>query len=182
MTIYYLKLVILSKMNDSPLLEILIDLPIQIRDTPHQKMLLDNHIDANKGKIKGYLYLEDVFGFCPTFKRVTKTLGLHLMLKTTDLQDFIYTSMDDDKNVTNNNLYLHVPNLIPSVETQLMFNEATHKSSKISYEEWYTERRIISDMMAQADIGSVEVSSPRFLIGAHQTKLRTQSLLRKKLI
>ena len=33
--------------------------------------------------------------------------------------------MDDDRNVTINNLFLFVPNLIPSVETQLMFNEAT---------------------------------------------------------
>ena len=33
--------------------------------------------------------------------------------------------MDDDINVTINNLYLFVPNLVPSVESQLMFNEAT---------------------------------------------------------
>ena len=49
--------------NDIPLLERLADLPPQIRSTPHQKMLIDNHTDANKGKIKGYLYLEDIFGF-----------------------------------------------------------------------------------------------------------------------
>ena len=35
--------------------------------------------------------------------------------------------MVDDINVTNNNLYLFIPNLIPSVETQLMFIEATQK-------------------------------------------------------
>ena len=50
--------------DDIPLLERLADLPPQIRSTPHQKMLIDNHVDANKGKIKGYLYLEDIFGFC----------------------------------------------------------------------------------------------------------------------
>ena len=33
----------------------LTDLPPQIRSTPHQKMLIDNHTDANKGNIKGYL-------------------------------------------------------------------------------------------------------------------------------
>ena len=81
-------------------------------------MLINNHTDANKGKIKGYLYLEDIFGFCKTFEKVTKKLGFHLMIKTNDSQDFIYTSMTDDKNVTINNLYLYVPNLIPSVETQ----------------------------------------------------------------
>ena len=55
--------------NDIPLLERLADSPAQIRSTPHQKMLKDNHLDANKGKIKSYLYLEDIFGFCKTFKR-----------------------------------------------------------------------------------------------------------------
>ena len=41
--------------NDLPVLKRLGDLPVQIRDTPHQKMLNNNLIDANKGKIKGYL-------------------------------------------------------------------------------------------------------------------------------
>ena len=36
--------------NDNPVLEILTDLPIQSRDTPRQKMLFNNHIDAKKGK------------------------------------------------------------------------------------------------------------------------------------
>ena len=43
--------------NDMPVLERLADLPPQIRDTPLQEMLINNHTDANKGKIKGYLYL-----------------------------------------------------------------------------------------------------------------------------
>ena len=55
--------------NDIPLLERLADLPPQIRSKPHQKMLIDNHTDANKGKIKGYNYLEDIFGFCKISKR-----------------------------------------------------------------------------------------------------------------
>ena len=157
--------------NDIPVLNRIADLPVQIRDTPHQKMLINNHIDANKGKIKGYLYLEDIFGFCKTFKKVTKNLGFHLQFKTNDLQDIIYTSMTDDINVTINNLYLYVPNLIPSVETQLMFNEATQNNYEISYDEWFTERRIISDTITQLDIGSSQnVQSPIYLIGAHQTK------------
>ena len=41
--------------NDIPLLERLGDLPLRNRSTPHQKMLIENHLDANKGKIKGYL-------------------------------------------------------------------------------------------------------------------------------
>ena len=72
--------------KDIPVLERLEDLPPPVRDTPHQKMLINNHTDAKKGKIKGYLYLEDIFGFCKTFKKVTKTLGFHLTFKTNDLQ------------------------------------------------------------------------------------------------
>ena len=108
--------------NDIPLLERLADLPPQIRSTPHQKMLIDNHPDANKGKIKGFLNLEDIFGFCKSFKKVTKNLGFHIMFKRANLQVIVYTSMADDIDVTINSLYLFVPNLIPSVETQLMFN------------------------------------------------------------
>ena len=160
--------------NDIPLLERLADLPPQIRSTPHQKMLIDNHIDANKGKIKGYLYLEDIFGFCKTFKKVTKNLCFHLTFKTANLQDLIYTSMVDDIDVTINSLYLYVPNLIPSVETQLMFNEAIQNNYKISFDEWYTERRIISDLLIQHDIGSAQnIIQPKYLICAHQTNLKT---------
>ena len=133
--------------NDIPLLERSADLLPQIRSTPHQKMLIENHTDPNKGKTKEYLYLEVIFGFCKNFKKVTKNLGSHIMFKTANLQDIIYTSMADDIHVTIKSLYLLVPNLIPSVETQLMFNEATQNSYKISFDEWYTERRIITDLL-----------------------------------
>ena len=162
--------------KDIPILERLADLPPQIRDSPHQKTLINNHTDANKGKIKGYLYLEDIFGFCQTFKKVTKSLGSHLTFKTNDLQNIIYSSMADDINVTINNLYLYVPNLIPSVETQVMFNDATQNNYKISFDEWYTERRVISDTITQMDIGtSQHVNSPKYLIGAHQTRTRADT-------
>ena len=119
-------------------------------------MLIDKHTNPNKGKTKGYLYLEDIFGFCITFKKVTKHLGFHVRFRTNDLQDIIYTSMADDVDVTINSLYLLIPNLIPSVETQSMFNEATQYNYKISFDEWYTERRIISDLLIQHDIGSAQ--------------------------
>ena len=167
--------------NDIPVLNKFADLPVQIRDTLHQKMLINNHTDANKGKIRGYSYLEDVFGFCKTFKKVTKNLGFHLTFKTNDLQDITYTSMTDDINVTINNLYLYVPNIIPSVETQVMLNEATQKNYKISYDEWFTERRIISDTITQLDIGSSQnVQRPKYLIGAHQTKDRIDGAISTK--
>ena len=161
------------KENDIPVLNRLADLPVQIQSTPHQKKVINNHTEANRGKIKGYLYLEDIFGFCKTFKKVTKFLGFHLSFKTNDLQDIIYTSTTDGINVTIDNLYLYVPKLIPSVETQVMFNEATQNNYKISYDEWFTERRIISDRNTQLDIGSSQnVQSPKYLFGAHQTKDR----------
>ena len=89
--------------------------------------------------------------------------------------------MTDDIDVTINNLYLYVPNLIPSVETQLMFNEATQNNYKLSYDEWFTERRIISDTITQLDIGSSQnVQSPIYLIGAHQTQDRIDAPISTK--
>ena len=166
---------------DISVLNRLADLPVQIRETPHQKMLINNHTDANKSKIKGYLYLKDIFGFCKTFRKVTENLGFHLTFKTNDLQDIIYTSMTVDINVTIKNLYLYVPNLLPSVETQVMFNEATQNKYKISYDEWFREGRIISDTITQLDIGSSQiVQSPKYLFGAHQTKDRIDGAISTK--
>ena len=89
--------------------------------------------------------------------------------------------MTDDINVTINNLYLYVPNLIPSVETQVMFNETIQNNYQISYDEWFTERRIISDTITQLDIGSSQiVQSPKYLIGAHQTKDRIDTPISTK--
>ena len=162
--------------NDIPILERLADLPVQIRDTAHQKMLINNYTDAKKGKIKGYLYLKDLFGFCKTFKKVTKKLGFHLTFKTKGLQNIKYSSMADDINVSINNLYLYVRNLIPNFETQVMFNEATQNNYEIFFDEWYTEQRIISDTNTQLDIGtSQHVNSPNYLIGAQQTRIRADT-------
>ena len=159
--------------NDIPVLERIADLPPQTRDRPQQKMLINNHSDANKSKIRGYLYLEVVFGFCKSFKKVTKILVFHLMLKTNNLQDTLYRSMVDDNSLTIKNLYLYIPNLIPTIETQLMFNEATQNKNKIYFREYYTERRILSDMIVPVDKGSAQqVTSPKYLICAHQTQNR----------
>ena len=49
--------------NDIPILSRITDLPPQFRSSPHQKMLIDNHINANKSNIKGHFYLEDIFCF-----------------------------------------------------------------------------------------------------------------------
>ena len=137
-------------------------------------MLIDNPTDAKKGKMKGYLYLEDIFGFCKTFKNVTKYLGFIMMLRTAHLQDLIYTSRADVINVAIDSLYLYVPNLIPSVEPQLMFKEATQNNYWISFDEWFTKKRLISDLLVQHDTRSAQnVNSPKYLICAQQTSLRT---------
>ena len=95
------------------------------------------------------------------------------MLKTADLEEIIYTSMTDDINVTINNLYLFIPNLLPSVETQLKFNEATQNSFRIFSDDFFTARQLITDMVVQVDIESTpQVSSPKYLICAHQTQNR----------
>ena len=74
-------------------------------------------------------------------------------------------------------LYLYIPNLNPSVETQIMFNEAAQTKSKISFDEWYTERRLRSDLLVQNDIGSGQhVNSLNYMISEHQTSLGTTSL------
>ena len=70
-------------------------------------------------------------------------------------------------------MYLFLPSLITSVETQLMFNEATKIKYKISYDEYYTERQVKSDKIVQVDTGSAQQdSSPNYLIFAHQTQNR----------
>ena len=91
--------------------------------------------------------------------------------------------MADNINVTNDNLYLFVPNLIPSAESRLMFNEATQNNYKISSDEYYTERRVINDMIVQHDIGSTQqVNAPKYLICAHQTKERKTVLIKIKIM
>ena len=145
--------------------------------TSLKKMLIDNHDilgqEVNKGKIKGQLSLENIFGFCKSFKKITKNLGFHIIFRTADLQDIIYTSIGDNINVTINSLYLFVPTLTPSTETQLMFNESIQNNYRKFFDDWFTERQVVSDTITQIDIGSAQqVNSPKYLIACHQTAAR----------
>ena len=84
--------------------------------------------------------------------------------------------MVDDIKVTINTLFLFVPNLIPSVETQLLYDAATQNYYEIPYDEYYTVRGVISDMIVEHDIGSAQqVSCPKYLNSAHRTKDRTSA-------
>ena len=148
-----------------------------LRSTSLNKMLISNHEEnANRGKLKGQLPLEYIFGFYKTIKKVTKNLGFHITFKTANLQNIIYTTIAAATpiNITINSLYLFVPFLIPSTETQLMFNESIQNNYRIFFDEWYTERRIITDQIFQVDIGSAQsVNSPKYMICAHQTEARS---------
>ena len=85
-----------------------------INNTSLKQMLMDNHTEpVNRGKVKGQLLLEDLFGFCKTLKKITKNLGFHITLKTNDLQNNIFTTLGNDINATINSLYLFVPILTP---------------------------------------------------------------------
>ena len=86
-----------------------------IAKTSLKQILINNHkMDANKGKIKGYLELEHIIGFCKTFENITKNLGIHITFKTADLQYIIYTTIRDAINITFNILCLYVAVIIPS--------------------------------------------------------------------
>ena len=55
-----------------------------------------------------------------------------------------------------------------------MFNESIQNNYRIFFEEWYTERRIVTDQIFQVDIGSAQsVSSPKYLICAHRTEYKS---------
>ena len=126
--------------------------------TSLKKMLIDNHEnDADRGKIKAQLPLEHIIELCKSFKK-TKNLGFEITFEIANLQNIIFTSIADGTqiNVTINSLYLYVPFLIPSTETQLMFNESIQNSYRIFFDEWYTERRIATDQIYEVDIGSTQ--------------------------
>ena len=154
-----------------------VDTSVIIQNTSLKEMFTDNHNivgqEVNRGKIKGQLPLEHIFGFCRMFKKITKNLGFHLTFRTANLQDIIYTILTDKEadqvKVTINSFYLFVPFLIPSTETQLMFKDSIQNSYRIFFDEWYTERRIVTDQTFQVDIGSAQsVNSPKYLICVHQ--------------
>ena len=144
-----------------------------IRSTSLHKMLINNHIEENRGRIKGQLPLEDIFAICKTFKKKTKKLGFHITLKTNNLQNIIYTTIADATqiNVTINSLCLFAPILTPNSETQVMFNESIKNNYTLTFDSWYTERKIVTDGGEfRVDIPSSQsANSPKYLIAAHQT-------------
>ena len=92
----------------------IIETQAKINNTSLHHHINNNHdVAANKRKNKGHLSLEHIFGFCKTFKKITKQFGFHLTFKTADLQDIIYTIPGDDIKVSFDELFLFVPIIIP---------------------------------------------------------------------
>ena len=148
----------------------------EINNTSLRLTLLDNHVEANRGLLVGHLPLEYLFGFCRSFKKITKGLGFELDLRTSNRkQDILYTTLEDnDVNVTINSISLFVPQIIPSQETQVYFNEAISKTFTLSYEPWTTDRKPVNTAREfQVDISSASnINSPLYLIAAHQKTQR----------
>ena len=137
-----------------------------------KKILINNHSDDNKGLIRGYLPLEYIFGFCKSFKKITKGLGFELDLRTSNRkQDILYTTLgDNDVNVTINSISLCIPQILPSPETQVIFNEAISKTFTLSYQFWTTDRKLVNAAKEfQKGISSASnINSPLYLLAAHQ--------------
>ena len=148
----------------------------EINNTSLGQILIDNHTEADRGLIIGYLPLEYIFGFARSFKKITKGLGFELDLRTSNRkQDILYTTLgDNDVNVIINNINLFIPQKIPTPETQVYFNEAISKTFTLSYESWTTDRKPVNTAREfQLDISSASnINSPLYLIAAHQKKQR----------
>ena len=148
----------------------------EINNSSLKKILIDNHTEANRGLIRGHLPLELIFGFARSFKKITKGLGFKLELRTSNRKrDILYTTLgDNDVNVTINSISLFVPQIIPSPETQVIFNEAVSQTFTLSYESWTTDRKPLDAAREfQIDISSASnINSPLYLIAAHQKTQR----------
>ena len=112
--------------------------------------------------------------FEKTFKKLTKILGFHLLFKTANRQDFIYTKSANDNNITIKIFYLYLPKFIPSPETQAMFNETIKNNYRNSNDSYTSDRKVINDgLQYQVDISSAQnIKSPKYLIAAHETAVR----------
>ena len=115
----------------------------EINITSLRQILINNHTEASRGLIRGQLPLEYIFGFCRSFKEITKGLGFELDLRTSNRKcEILYSTLGDHAvNVTINSISLFIPQIIPSPETRVNFNEAFSKTFTLSYESWTTDRK-----------------------------------------
>ena len=92
-------------------------------------MLISNfNKNANKGKLSGQLALEHIFGFCRTFSKIEKKdLDFIKQSQIADLQDNLSTTLAKINAVKIDNKTFFVPTVLPSAETQRMFNGSTKR-------------------------------------------------------
>ena len=148
----------------------------QIQNTSFEHLFYKNHdLAANKGRIKGHLRLERIFGICKTFKEITKELGFHLTFKTADLLDIIYKALCDNIKVSFDKLFLYVWIFIPDAQTEIMFSDSIKNSFTVSFDSWSTDRKTVDTQIEyQVHIGSAQkFNNPKYLLLAHQTAART---------
>ena len=114
------------------------------------------------------------FGFCKTFKKITKQLGFHLTFKTADLQDIIYTILVENFRVNFGKLFLFVRILNPDAQVQIMFNDSVKDSFTLSFDSWSSDRKTAdTELEYQVDIRSAQNNnSPKNLTAVHQTAAR----------
>ena len=149
----------------------------EINNTTLKHMLINCHTnDDNRGKIRANLPLEHIFGFCKTFKKITKELGFELQIKTSaEKQNIIYTTLGgNDIIVTINSIYPFISSLFPSPEQQQQFSESTRQSFTLSFDLWVCDRKPVNTGNEyQLDIGSASnINAPLHLMAAHQKTQR----------
>ena len=144
-----------------------------------KQILVKNQSHDNKGIFKGHLPLGYIYGFCKSFKKITKSSAFELDLKSSNRkQDILYTTLgDSDINVTINSFSLYIPLIIPNTETQVYFNETISKTFTLSYESWTIDGKPINTTREfQIDISSASnIKSPLYLIAAHHKAQRPDS-------
>ena len=150
---------------------------VGITNSTLKHMLIDSHInDDTKGKMRANLPLEHIFGFCKTFKKITKGLGFELQSKTSnEKQKILYTTLGgNDSNVAINSICLYIPRRVPSAEQQQIFIESIRQSSTLSFDAWVTDRKPVNTgNVYQLDIESASnINIPLYLIDDHQKTQR----------
>ena len=109
-------------------------------------------------------------------KKITKRLGFEQDLRMSkSKRDILFTILDDnDVNVIIISSSLFIPQIKPSPETQVIFNEAISKTFTLSYEPWTTDRKPVDTAREiQRDISSASnIISPLYVMAAHQKTQR----------
>ena len=84
-----------------------------IESSSLKQKLIVNHTESNRGIIRGHLPLEYVFGFCKSCRKITKSIGFEIDLRTSNTkQDILFTTLrGNDVNVTINSISLYIYHL-----------------------------------------------------------------------